>query len=357
MQFENFNTAMTRLFNLEMVIMALRDLKPRTRKKLAEETGLSIATCGNLLTELLEQGRVFEIDDEEFSGGRPAKCYVYNPNHSLVAGLSVIYHTDKLTLNTIVSNLVGEIRQEASLDINPSEISQIETCVDELLAAHPEVKSLAIGVPGVVKDDEIISCDIEAMAGYPLKSRIVSRHKIQVTIENDMNLVALGISHKPDLETDSIIVAINFPKDSCGGAGIVIGGKILDGWTHFAGEISYLPLDVEHHEIIEMMNRPDEGLSSIIKTIISLIAIINPTQIALTGELVQPSMIPALLESCRKVIPEKNIPPISIIEDLQAEYNNGLIYLTLKSLSYSISQTSNLNDLVSKNIHRTARLR
>jgi predicted transcriptional regulator len=356
MQFENFNTAMTRQFNLELVILTLRDQKPRTRKRLAEETGLSIATCGNLLNDLIEQGRVIEVELEESSGGRPAKSYVYNPNHSLVAGVAAVCHEGVFRLMTVVTNLIGEIVEEKMLETTTFSGDQLEQAIDEMMLAHPLIRSLAVGVPGVVRDGEILGCDIPALAGYPLRSRIRARYNLQISIENDMNLVALGLYNQLEQDSASIIAAINFPDDSCGGSGIIIDGEIFYGHTHFAGETSYLPLGVPYDQVVEHMNKPDQGFESIVQTVISMIAIVNPAIIALTGGLVNQEMLPELIERCKALIPDKHMPKIQVLDDVRCEYLNGLVFTTLKNMSYSVSQTNNLPRLVADYIRRTTRM-
>ena len=337
MKAEIFNTTKTKQLNMELVRSALIELNPCTRKRISDETGLSIATCGNILNELIDQNEVFEIDAEESSGGRPAKCYAFNPNHSLVAGIDISRENGKFCIRYAVANMAGEVIEENHAESADVQISLLEDTIGTLMDKHKLIKAVGIGIPGVVSQSAVVEdCDIRELINYPLEKNLTAKYDIKVTIENDMNLKALGFYREQVYSSLRNVAVINFPKDNCSGSGIIVDGHVLKGNTNFAGEVSYLPFGISREKLLDQMARQEGYLPYVIDTLISVIVIINPVTIALTGDLVKPDMLDGIINGCRQVIPEKHMPEIIIKEDINDEYIKGLFYVTLKSLSCEV---------------------
>ena len=337
MSAEIYNTTKTKQLNTELVIKTLSDLQPYTRKKIADVTGLSVATCGNILKDLIQRDEVFELDEEESSGGRPAKYYVYNPDHSLIAGLYITIENGRYCINEAVANRIGEVLDQETIEHSSFSLELVDQIIDRLLKKHAAIKAVGIGIPGVVINGKVGDvCDIQELVDCPLEEILNAKYKVKFIVENDMNLIALGFYRIQGFKNLENVAVINFPKDSCGGSGLIIDGHILKGKSNFAGEISYLPLGVARNKLVEWMNQPDESLQMIVQTLVSIIAIINPATIALTGELVHSDRMNDIIEGCRKIIPGDHMPDIIYRQDIQDEYINGLIAVTQNSLSCDI---------------------
>lgn len=334
---EIFNTTKAKKLNIELVIKALGDLSPYTLKKIADMTGLSVATCRNIIKELMLRNEVLELDSEEFSGGRPAKCYVYNPDNSRMAGLFIRLEKDRYQVTQAVANGIGEVFETGTCEYPSFSLDLIEETIDRLLQKHPAIKAVGIGVPGVVINGKVGDfCDIQELANSPLQEILTNKFQVKFLVENDMNLIALGFYRLQGYGIRKNIVVINFPADSCGGSGLIIDGHIMKGSTNFAGEISYLPLVVDRNKSAELTNPPDSNLQIIVKTLISMIAILNPDAIALTGELVQSDKMKAIIEGCQGIIPKYHMPEIIFRENVQDEYIKGLIAMAQNSLRYEV---------------------
>lgn len=337
MMSEIFNTTKAKKLNIELVIKALGDLRPYTLKKIADITGLSIATCRNIIKELILRNEVLELDSEEMSGGRPAKCYVYNPDNSRMAGLFVRLEKDRYQVTQAVANGIGEVFEIETSEYPGFSLDLLEETIDRLLKKHPAIKAVGIGVPGLVINGKVgDSCDIQELANCPLQEILTNKFHVKFLVENDMNLIALGFYRIQGYGIRKNIVVINFPADSCGGSGLIIDGHIMKGSTNFAGEISYLPVATDRDKPADLSNRPDFSLQIIVKTLISMIAILNPDAIALTGELVQSDKMKAIIEGCLEIIPKYHMPEIIFRENIQDEYIKGLIALAQNSLRYEV---------------------
>ena len=331
------NTAKIKQINVELVKEALIELKYGTKQLISNETGLSVATCGNILNELVESGEVIEVDLEQPSGGRPARRFIYNANFSYVAG---IYVSDKEGVNRItyaVTNLVGEMIEENSITLDDINYESIVNIIGKLIAKYEIIKAIGIGVPAVVYEGAIVgNCDIKELSNLPLQKQLEELFPIEIIVENDMNLQALGFYRKQNFHTNKSIAIINFPKDNCIGSGIIVDGHIIKGNTNFAGELSYLPLGLSQEDLIKELEKDDQFLQLAVKIITSIITVINPTTIVLTGELVKSDMIGNVISGCLKIVPEKHMPEITVRENIHDDYINGLVSVTIESLACDV---------------------
>ncbi|MNN79888.1 hypothetical protein D3C81_1965730 [compost metagenome] len=73
-----------------------------------------------------------------------------------------------------------------------------------------------------------------------------------------------------------------------------------------------------------------------VKMITSIIATINPVSIALTGELSRTELLDDIYSGCLKDIPREHMPELFIKNSIHDEYLNGLISITLESLTYNL---------------------
>ena len=106
------NTLRVKESNTNLILDTLKSLQIATRAEIARITGLSIATCGNILKDLVTSGEILEGDLENCSGGRPARQYIYNKNFSLVIAMTIQSDKTLKTLQYAVTNLYGEIMEE-----------------------------------------------------------------------------------------------------------------------------------------------------------------------------------------------------------------------------------------------------
>ncbi|GIM27885.1 hypothetical protein CPJCM30710_05510 [Clostridium polyendosporum] len=330
------NTIRVKQINTELVKVALKNLSYGTKLTIANATGLSVATCGNILKELLESGEVLEIELEQPNGGRPARRFVYNANYAFIACLYLKNEGGIYTINYAVTNLIGEIIEEGSKIFNSINYDVIDSLIGELIERYENIKAVGIGVPGVVRQGVIGVCDIKELINVPLGNKLKEKYQLEITIENDMNFTVYGFYKKQNYDRDRTIAIVFFPKGNFPGAGIIVDGHILKGNTKFAGELSFLPLDLSREEQLKRLNSEDGFIPLAVKAIVSIIAIINPETIALTGELFKSDQLDDIYNHCLEIIPKEHMPQIFLRENIHDDYMNGLISITLESLSYNI---------------------
>jgi predicted NBD/HSP70 family sugar kinase len=220
---------------------------PLTRAELGERTGLSKVTAGQLLARLEERGLV-EVAGERAGGRGPhAALYAVVPSSAYVAGLVVL--PDSLSVG--VADITG--RTVVEITLNPSEGGDLVKAVHEAVrracaAANvslSRLRAFVIGTRGVVDPaggDVRWSIDLPAWHVGVLAS-LRATLGASVTIENDVNLVALAehaygaaVGHD-----DFVVIWAGVGQ----GLGVMLGGRLRRGVSGGAGEIGWLPVPGE----------------------------------------------------------------------------------------------------------------
>ena len=85
-------------------------------------------------------------------------------------------------------------------------------------------------------------CDIQSLAGLQLCRMLEEELHVTVQVKNDMDYMAYGAYHTRS-DNRGNLAALYFPRDGKGivGCGFVIDGKVLKGFSNFAGELYVIP--------------------------------------------------------------------------------------------------------------------
>lgn len=346
--------------NVEMIKSALKRFGEATKAQIAEETGISVATCGKILNELCESREVIATAQTSAGYGRPAMCYAYNKDFALVACIYIASDMGKVLISAKVSNLLGEVQEEYTNEIERANFDVLERAVASLVSKHEKLRAMAIGIPGYITNGVVGLCNFMDLMGLPLHNMLQEKFpKIKIQVENDMNAAAYGFYKSNYSEKETTVAFIYSPlnaqtgleqlkKESIDvklsdeqrtllqysvnyGAGFVSGGRILRGFSGFAGEVSFLPI-VRELTLEDM----DTAVETVAYIIGSIVPILNPETIALTGSNFDESKLEMIRERCLKLVTPQHIPQIILLDDVHKEYVNGLTNLALEELSCGI---------------------
>lgn len=330
------NTMLVKKMNQEFVRQALKTMKQGTKSMIAQATGLSVATCGNILNELLDTGELLELGMEESSGGRPARLYRYNDNFSFVACIIIRAGLRTRSLTFTVANQAGETIEEGYQENDRMDTEVILQLVDQIISEFPHIRAIGIGVPGAVNKGVINISDIEELINVPLEAVIREKHEVEVIVDNDMNLTVYGFYQKQGYVDEKSVAIATFIEGCLPGAGMMVDGNIHRGSTRFAGEIAFLPLGMSLEDQFRQLHDRATFHSLAAHAVSSLIAVMNPETIALTGNLVESTDVDLIHQECLKYIPEMHMPKLMLLEHPDEDYTYGLITMTLESLVYSL---------------------
>ena len=121
----------------------------------------------------------------------------------------------------------------------------IQDAVDEADLSMKQVAGVGLGAPGAVDYDSgtvIFAPNLEGWKEVPLKKDLEKLLGVPVFVENDCNIATLGV-YVAELKSK--------PRSMIGifigtgiGAGLVIDGELFSGFSHTAGEIGHMVLEV-----------------------------------------------------------------------------------------------------------------
>lgn len=132
---------------------------PSSRLDLAASTGLSPATVGNVMSELIKDKVVIETGQLDSDGGRPAVLVKVNPAHAAVIGVDVGETGAAIELFDLSLHKLAAVEKPFRLpqESPGSLVALIAKGVNELIkdAGTPvrHLLGIGVGVPGVVVHD------------------------------------------------------------------------------------------------------------------------------------------------------------------------------------------------------------
>ncbi|NRQ37030.1 ROK family transcriptional regulator [Nonomuraea sp. NN258] len=220
---------------------------PLTRAELGERTGLSKVTAGQLLARLEERGLV-EVAGERAGGRGPhAALYAVVPSSAYVAALEVLPDSLKVGVADITGKIVIEITLNPTDGKDPVKAvhAAVQRACDAAGIVMSQLRAFVIGTRGVVDPD---TGDVRWSIDLPswhfgVLASLRSTLGASVTIENDVNLVALA-EHRYGAAVghdDFVIMWAGVGQ----GLGVMLGGRLHRGITGGAGEIGWLPVPGE----------------------------------------------------------------------------------------------------------------
>ncbi|MGT3281138.1 ROK family protein [Yersinia enterocolitica] len=315
--------------NIMLVTGTLKSLVSATKSDISAQTGLSLATCGTILNELCAEGEVIEESLDESRGGRPAKRYIYNPNYFSVLSVYAEGTNDSGVISSYLISADGKKIQEYNEVYNNLTVEILINHIKEIIDKHHNIKALGLGLPGVVVDGKVLTCDITHLEGLDIAEQLNNQLGIFVQVGNDMNYTAFGFYRNDCRGTNDPVAYIFMPPRHCAGCGMVISGKMLRGASQFAGEVSKLPFynNLTNGKNTNSHHTPE--FERLLHITSSLIVIINPVTIAISGNNIDQACIDALAIELLKKFDNKHIPQFVYRDCIKSDYHKGISEYTL----------------------------
>jgi glucokinase-like ROK family protein len=230
-----------RAINRSAILDTIRRQGPISRTAIAHQLGLSLPTVMRLVDGLVQEGFVRPLENKEWSGGRRRSLVEFNTQGHVVLGIDL----GGTKMYGAVADLGGHVLDE--VNIGPHGTSGEESyqrllaLIDRLLASPSfegrQVRGIGLGVPGITLHQEGIVQWAYTLQwrDLPLKARLEERYRLPCTVDNDVNLAALGELWygAGQQASNMILVAIGTGI----GAGIIIDGALYRGSHEASGEI------------------------------------------------------------------------------------------------------------------------
>jgi len=296
--------------------------KEYTKLDITRITGLSQGTCNTLLNQLESSGEVICRQERIRSTGRSSSVYRMSEEYQLY--LCVIFDVKngvKSLCPSVVTPL-GNIRYSERIQLDTIKPNDITRTVTSFLSDYPAISKIVFGIPGIVKDGVITHCDIAELNGTDIPSLVKSETPLPVLTGNDMHLKAYGY-YCSENNSDSIVTIAFFPENILPGTASIHRGEVICGSTGLAGMTAFLPFGFDREKQLSMMNHRD-CMPVIAGSLVSIITMINPAKIILTGGLITAEKIPEIRSMCAKYIPEEHMPEFIYEPDPDKYYVYGM---------------------------------
>ena len=233
--------------SVRLVVERLLRDRSVSRAEIARSTGLSKQTISEVMRDLERDGWVHEDGQIQGSVGRSAVTYALRPDAAFVLGIDLGGTKLHIALADLHGEIVAESIEPTSCDGGAAVVAQIERMKDTLLqqASVPaqRLRGGVMGSPGMVDPASgsiVIAPNIPGLDSLDVRAALRERLGIDVAIENDVNLAAIGEHWRGNSRK-----ARSFAFIAVGtgiGMGIFSDGYLVRGARGAAGEIAYLPL-------------------------------------------------------------------------------------------------------------------
>lgn len=322
------DSASVRRENTKLIQRVLRSGNKFTKQNIASETKLSVATCNTILNELEACGEVIGEKLQLGSVGRSSMVYVINEAYESILclefqiqkGRRILTYT---VLSTIKNVLKHEVLQYDLIDYNV--VSQI---IEDLMMDFPNISRISIGTPSIAQGGCIKHCDIAELNDEPIVQKLQARFGIPIVLENDMHLKVYGY-YKWECKKEDTVTIANFMQHLLPGTGTVSQGSVIKGANQFAGMVGFLPYGISREDELKLL-APNTYLPYAVKALTSIIAIINPKVILLTGDLINEEDTKKIEQECREYIPDEYIPHFIYVENTDVFYLEGMFQRALE---------------------------
>lgn len=230
--------------NRSAVLEIIRRESPISRSQISERLDMSLATVMRIMDDLVEEGLVRPHASKEWSGGRRRSLVEFNAEGQVVIGVDMA--GTRMFGGT--ADLSGKVLDEIELsrlnttgeDSYQRLVELIEKLLENSKMAGRKVRGIAVGVPGVTlhKEGVVVWAPSLNWRSYPLKEKLSQQFHLPITVDNDVNLAALGELWFGAGQNARNMVLITIGAGI--GAGVVIDGVLYRGSNEASGEIGYL---------------------------------------------------------------------------------------------------------------------
>ncbi|WP_405059754.1 ROK family transcriptional regulator [Kribbella sp. NBC_01505] len=239
--------------NLSVVLRHVRDSGPKSRARIAADTGLNKATVSSLVAELVERGLLREGSaDSTRALGRPGQ--LVELDGSGVCGVGAEINVDYLAVTAL--DLAGDTVLERRVPVDAAHLDpgttldRLAVLIRDALVAvalrSGQLAGVTLAVPGLVRGDTgglSLAPNLgwgELEVAAEMRSRL-GDPSYPLLIDNEANLAALAAFSV--LRKDTPLQDLVLLTGAVGvGGGVVSNGQLVRGGRGYSGEVGHMPV-------------------------------------------------------------------------------------------------------------------
>ena len=222
-----------------------------TIAELCKETDFSIPTVTKIISELIEEGIVFEEGKVGTAGGRRPFQYGINPNACYFLGVEVKRSSVNIGIQDFNNNFV-KLSENISYTLENTKESLFSLCsvinqfVTDSGVLRDKIIGACINLSGRINLRKGFSYSYFFFEEKPLSEIIESQIHIKTFLENDTRAMAYGEYNSGVVQDEKDVIFVNIGWGV--GIGIICNGNLYYGKSGYSGEFGHSP--VYNNEII-----------------------------------------------------------------------------------------------------------
>src|SRR6266850_5644153 len=241
----------SREINRQIVLNLIRAHQPVSRADLARLMKVRRGVASLLVSELLEEGLVFEgaVGEAVGRGRRPTFLYI-DSRQRCVVGVDIRASRTYIMVTDLMGRQLGVVSSfQTNRDVGVL-TQELSRRIKQVLADYKEVgacEGVGVAVPGMVDPaaGRVVHAPTLSWRDVNLRDPLAAAIGIPVHIENSGKACALAQlwATRSDMVAsgNSVFVSVS---DGVG-AGIIVNGELLRGRHNTAGEFGHVPLSVD----------------------------------------------------------------------------------------------------------------
>ncbi len=233
-----------RRINRSAILEIIRRESPISRNMIAEKLQVSLPTVMRIVDDLIKEKLIRPQSSKQWTGGRRRALLELNADAQAVIGIDL----GGTNMFGAVADLGGRILDEVDIH-RPAASGEhnfqlLVQLIQQLLASRKiekrRIRGIGVGAPGITHHKEGIVKWAYSLdwSDYPLGKKLTECFRLPVTVDNDVNLAALGeLWFGAGQNTQNmILLAIGTGI----GAGIITEGALYRGAHEASGEIGHM---------------------------------------------------------------------------------------------------------------------
>lgn len=196
---------------------------------------------------------------------------------------------------------------------------------DTAFARHPDIGMVGIAMPGIVNKGHLSLLSL-GLDNTDIIGALTEKYGRKFILDNDANSVVVGYFASQD-RYQSLSFLFQPIIGARGGVGSIYNGQLINGRSHIAGEVQYLPYQLSCDK--ERFKTPEGALELAGQTIAPIISILDPDAVLFFCRLIVQSE--ELAEEIAHYIPKQYIPDIIKIDNLREYVLMGQLILCSQS--------------------------
>jgi len=243
---EDTSLSALKLIKLKKSIIKHLALKGEaTIAELCSEADFSIPTVTKIISELIEEGFVFEKGKVGTNGGRPPSLYGINPKACYYLGVEVGRNFINIGIQDFNNKFV-KLTENISyvLENNRESLNSLCSIINEFVdksgVPRKKIIGACINLSGRINSRKGFSYSYFLFEEKPLSEIIESSIHIKTFLENDTRAMAYGEYNCGAVQNEKDVIFVNISWGV--GIGIICDGKLYYGKSGYSGEFGHSPV-------------------------------------------------------------------------------------------------------------------